>query len=223
MRVSSRYIFILFIFFAWAETVSAHIPLVVTQENLHDIVTISNPDVSQAFYGELVGFPHTYEIEAKEPFTLTVEVLMPDIDSSNNTVSGIVVRNVTGSGRVTEVTRLLAKGASWSSFFEPWGGDSYRRGGTFSKEVEAGTYRIELSTPVNLEKYVLVVGEKEESDLGYFETLERIMDVKVFFGKSRIMVIQSPLAYVPLLILFCILGFVYYRRRRQRTEISHGS
>lgn len=209
--------FIPLLFFCIASFVYAHTPFLVTQTSLHDITRIDEPENSRAFYGELTGFPHTYEIRAEKPFHLFTQVLVPDIDSSKNNISGIIIREVEGSGQVKEVARLLAKDALWDSFYEPFGGDSYRNGGTFEKDVGPGVYRIEVSTPDNLEKYVLAVGKIEgKGDIGYFETIQRIAEVKVFFGKSKLLVVQSPFVYVPLCILTLILvGFAiwFYRRR----------
>ena len=218
-----RGLFISLFFLCSFSFVDAHIPLVVEQKTLHDIVTIDEPEVSQAFYGAMQDFPHTYEIRAQEPFHLFVQVLVPDISSSKNIVSGIIIKEKAGSGRVEEVARLLAKDAAWESFFEPWGGDSYRSGGTFEKDVPAGVYRIEVSTPNNQEKYVLVVGKKETfGTIGYFETIGRISDVKVFFGKSRILIIESPLVYIPLSIILLGVFMYWYFKRHPRSMRETG-
>lgn len=203
---------------------SAHVPLVVEQSSLHDITPISDPTLSQAFYGKLNGFPETYEIRAKEPFHFHAEVLIPDIDAAKPIVNGIIIREIGKQGKVTEVTRMLAKDAQWESFYEAWGGDSYRRGAAYDADVEAGVYRIELSTPDNEVPYVLVVGTREESGgVGYFELVKRISDVKVFFGKPRIFVVQSPYVYVPLIILaLALLGYRQYRKK-QRSRDDLGS
>ncbi len=211
-----RYLFVPLFFLVFVvPTAEAHVPVLVEQSSLHDITRIESPEISHAYYGTLKDFPHTYEIVSREPFSLFAEVLMPDREESKTVVSGIIIRAVSERGRVTEVARLLARDASWDSFYEPIGGDSYLRGASYTGELEAGTYRIEVTAPDNDQKYVLVVGKKEDfSGIGYFETVKRIAEVKAFFGKSRVMVIQSPLVYVPLLVLVCIGGFIYYRHKR---------
>jgi len=212
---SMRFIFGLIVFALVAIPYGeAHVPSVITQESLHDITEISNPEISKAYYGALDGFPQTYAIKSSEPFNLFVEILIPDHEESTPIVSGIIIREVGKSGRVSEVARLLASDATWESFYEPWGGDRYRRGASFEKEVEAGTYRIEVTTPNNDEKYVLIVGKEEKfGELGYFETLERLMQVKVFLGKSKLRIIESPFAYVPLMLL--LIGVVIWRYRKR--------
>ncbi len=212
-----KILFLFCIFFSYAE---AHIPLVVNQVSLYDITPIKNPETSQAFYGVLDDKPHTYEIRSSEPFLLNIEILLPDIKGVSLAVSGIVIKEGGRPGQVNEVTRILGKDALWESFFEPWGGDRYLKGGTFSKNVEPGVYRIEVSTPDNHSPYVLVVGTEEEwGDVGYFELLGRIADVKTFYGKSRFMVIESPFAYVPFIFVGILtLGYLLYRRRTKSVQ-----
>ncbi len=198
----------------------AHVPSIIVQDSLKDIEMISDPELSQAFYGELVGFPHTYEIRATEPFTLFVEILQPDIDSSKNNISGIIIKEKKAGGRVEEITRLRAGEAMWETEYEPFGGDTYRKGKSFEAEMGAGVYRIEVNTPDNVEKYVLVVGTREEMTLGYFELVGRIVDVKMFFGKSKWRVVESPFVYVPLIIFgIGVLAF-YVWKRKKLAEIS---
>jgi hypothetical protein len=211
-----KYFFTLFILtFLFPMSALAHVPHIVEQTSVIDIDPITDPTLSQAFYGTLDGFPHTYEIRAKEAFTLHVEVLIPDIESATENVSGIVIRETGTKGRVVEVTRLLADDASWESFYEFFGGDSYRKGGVYEADVEAGVYRIEVSTPENTAPYVLVVGNREEfGAIGYFETIRRLMEVKEFFGKSQFMVVVSPLVFIPLIILIGGVGILYWYRRR---------
>ena len=200
----------------------AHVPLVVEQTSLHDIGAIADPELSQAFYGAMDGFPHTYEIRATEPFHLFAEVLVPDIATSKNTVSGIIIKETGQGGRVSEVARLHAKAATWESFYEPFGGDSYRRGSSYEADVQPGVYRIEVSTPDNDTKYVLVVGKREGSGgVGYFETLGRIAEVKAFFGKSPVRIIESMYVYVPIVIaLVLLLAYWYLWRYRRRAQGS---
>ncbi len=215
-----KYLFFLTLVFLPLGDASAYVPVIVDQTSLHDIETIADPTLSQAFYGTLDAFPHTYEIRAKEPFTLHVEVLIPDIETATENVSGIIIKETGKQGRVVEVDRLLGSDATWESFYEPWGGDSYRRGETYTDSVEAGVYRIEVSTPDNKSPYVLIVGTEERfGELGYFETIGRIMEVKRFFGEPSLMVIVSPLVYVPLLILCILIAFFIYRRKVPHTSV----
>jgi hypothetical protein len=209
------FLFCIYFFGGGALPAVAFVPNLITQKTLNDIVVISTPELSQAFYGQMENFPHTYEIHSDIPFTLYTHILVPDITSSKNIVSGIIIKEPVRSGRVTEIARLEAKDAAWTKWFEWRGGDSYREGAVFEKELEAGTYRIEVHTPDNLEKYVLVVGKREEMSIGYFELIRRLMGVKRFFEKSPVLIIMSPYVYAPLLGIGVVGGVLWYRQRRQ--------
>ena len=199
--------------------VRAHVPNIIVQDSLKDIEVITDPELSQAFYGELSGFPHTYEIQAKEPFTLFTQILQPDIESSKNNISGLVIKDRGRGSRVEKIVSLKATDGLWETSYEPFGGDTYRNGPSFERTLDPGIYRIEVNTPNNVEKYVLVVGKREEMTLGYFELVGRIAEVKVFFGKSKFRVIESPFVYVPVLILGVIIGYIVYRKRRKERHV----
>lgn len=214
-HMTQKIIFGALIFFGCTTNALAHVPVLVHPQSVADITQITDPELSQAFYGAMTGFPHTFEIHADTPFTLKTEILVPDIDEGKNIISGIIIKENPEGGRVIEIVRLNAKEALWKSQFEPYGGDSYRHGPLFEKQLDAGTYRVEVHTPDNIEKYVLVVGSREEMTLGYFELLKRLIAVKEFFGKSPIMVIESLYVYVPVIVCGIIGLTLWYIRKRK--------
>ncbi len=218
-----RFLFIFCVYLAMVSWVHAYVPELVVQKDLHDIKPIVDPELSQLFAGELTGFPHTYEIRSEEPFTLYVEMRIPDLAEGKNNVSGIVIKEQR-KGRVEEVTRFLAKDASWTVKDDTLIGDAYREGSSFEKELQGGVYRIEVSTPDNLETYMLRVGKREEMTIGYLELLGRIANMKKLYGKSAFFIIESPYVYWPLIalvLIVCGLWYAWYRnlipgvRRRQ--------
>lgn len=179
----------------------------------HDITTIIDPDLSQAFYGELSHAPHLFEFVLTKSQSIYTKILVPDIDGQINDKSGIILK-VEERG-VTEITRLHAKDADWIPEFEWFGGDSYRNGPSYYDALEPGVYQIEISTPVNLGKYVLVVGKREEFNVfDYITTIRDIARIKSFFGKSPLTLIETPFLYIPLIFL-SIGGVIAYRRWRR--------
>ncbi len=213
-----KILFTLCILFVTVSVADAHVPTIVPELTQTDIIPIEDPILSQAFYGEMKDFPHTFEISSTESFRLFTQILLPDIASSKNNVSGIIIKLPEKRGRVTEVARLESKNAEWKSEYEPFGGDTYRDGPLFDQQLDPGKYRIEVHTPNNFEKHVLVIGTREEMSIGYFETLRRLMEVKVFFGKSKFRIIESPYVYVPLMVIAGVGGTWYYRRRIRKTS-----
>lgn len=195
-------------------TALAHLPVLPEFANYDDAQIVAEPDVSQAFYGQLSGFPHRYEFTVESRKTLQVEILVPDIAEATNDVGGIIVTK-RKDGFVDEVAKLNAETASWDSFYEPFGGDRYRQGPQFTETVEPGEYVVEVSTPRNEGKYVLVIGQLEDfSSVGLFGTMQRIYQVKQFYGKPPIAVLQSPFYYVPFSILLIVIFLLWYRYRR---------
>lgn len=178
----------------------------------HDITTIVDPDLSQAFYGELTDSPHLFEFHVISTQNIYAEILVPDIGGDMPTISGLIMK-VEDRG-VTEIRRLPAKDATWDSFYEWFGGDSYRHGVQFYDSLTPGTYQIEVSTPIDRGKYVLVVGKREDySVLSYFQTIRDIAHIKNFFGKSSLAIVETPFVYIPLGLLG--LGIACHVRKRK--------
>lgn len=191
----------------------AYVPVLVTQESLIDVTPITDPELAQVFFGELNGFPHTYEIQAKTPFTLVIGVHTPDLEANTNTASGIVIKETT-RGRVEEITRLIGTDASWDVVRDPLSGGKYREGSSFESHLDPGVYRIEIHTPDNKEKYQFAIGIREEMTIGYVELLSRITSVDKFLERSMFWIITSPYVYWPLLGLISVGVCAWYLRRR---------
>jgi len=203
------------------DTVSAHVPVLVHPQHVDDYIVVEDTQLSQAFYGELQNFPHTYSFRIDTPTSFYAEILVPDIVDTKNIISAILIKEES-AGYVSAVARLRAEDAEWISRFEFFGGDSYRHGPSFEDPLEAGEYRLEVHSNENIEKYVLVIGTEEAMPIGYFELIRRIAHVKEFFGKSQFMIIQSPFVYMPIVLILTILAvyLLYIRRRQKRTHIS---
>lgn len=200
-------------FLGWALSfANAHEPVFPEPIGPDDYIHLDELNISTAYYGTLLEFPHTYRIEAAEPTRLHVELLAPAFIEGNYP-SAILVREEKRG--VSEVARINATDAAWEPFYEVWGGDSYRRGPTFTTELAPGSYIFEVSTPDNLSKYVLVVGEEERLTLkGYFEMLGKIYEVKRFMEKSPLAVFQSPLYYLPGLLILAFAFWLWRRRHK---------
>lgn len=202
-------------------TVHAFVPNIVVQTSLEDVTAIGDPALSQTFYAELAGFPHTYLVTLHEPLILSLRLHAPENSADTYTISGIIVKEEEGSGRVTEIARLSAQDAGWEAMTDAHTGDTYRSGPVFERELEAGAYRIEVHTPDNLEKYIMQIGTKEERTIGYVELIRRLAAVKLFFEKSQFRIIESPYVYAPLLSAATILMLLWYLwRRMQPTKVS---
>lgn len=188
-------------------------------ERNRDIKVIEEPTAKQQFFGELVGWPHTFTMLIKEKTFFTTTLSIPDIERLENNVNFILVKEVTRG--VEEVVRIPAGKSEWLPEKESWSGEKNRRGPTFEAELEPGVYIFEVSTPDNIGKYVLEVGTGEYKDSGYFERLGMLVDVKRFHESWLITLLFVPTVYMPLMVI--VLGValvVVYRQRHNRKKES---
>ena len=157
----------------------AHQPRLVLKKDLafNYPYFIKNPEISQAFYGELTGSSHFYQITSEKDFNLYLNILVPDIKGARTDFS-VEVSN-------RETLALNGKVFAWEKFFEPFGGDNYLKGPEYKARVGKGKYLIRVYNDDRLGKYVLAVGEIEsfppKEMINAFIKMPRL---KIFFNKS---------------------------------------
>ena len=189
---------------------SAHQPRIVDGNP----VRVSQPEVSQAFYGELTGTPVEYQIQSDAPFRLYVGLLVPDIPGARKDISATIHR--TGKDGIKTVAILDGESHAWKPFYEKFaqddyfGGQEYRAGdspdgsGIKGRTVASGTYLITVSNPTNHGKYALAIGDVEEwpfsEIISAAVTVPRIK--AQFFGKSPLRILISPFGWGYVLILY---------------------
>ncbi len=194
----------------------ARFPLVTfVSPDQHDVIAISNLATLQHFYGTLTNAPHLYTFHVEEPTDISLALFVPNLREQKNDVSILVLRKKDRG--LDLVTRLEASRASWvrTTWWET--GDSYRKGGGWHDMVTPGTYEVEVSTPSNIGSYVLAVGTESTSTLlSYTTELRNVFRIKQFFHTSSIAALESPLLYIPLVLLTSIVirRFRTYRARR---------
>lgn len=187
-----HYLFSLLLF---VPTVSAHQPRIVNQVYATETVpiSVSEPTISKAYYGDLKGEPEYYRIYSQEPFTLYVGILVPEIEGVDTDVSAEVLSGGTYGDVLYE---LKAENAQWEQYYEEHGGDTYFVGPELKEEggdtvhpkgvsVEPGTYVVKVFSQDNSGKYVLVIGDTESFPPGeMLRTLLTLPKLKVYFEKS---------------------------------------
>lgn len=167
-------------------------------------ILIENPEVSQAFYGELVGAPHFYRIQSPRDFVLYVNILVPFIESAPTGFEVDIARDT------QKFFTFGGDGMEWKKFFEPFAGDSYLRGPEFEKKVAAGDYFITVRNRDNCGQYVLAVGKIESFPLKEIIKTYRVLpDIKQkFFHKSPVMAfinLFTLLLFVPIFLFFFLI------------------
>lgn len=170
-------------------------------ENGHDIL----------WAGELKGVPHMYTIEPDA--TSTVKITLKALsETATSNISVLVVKENKPRG-VVAVARQEAKETNWLAGTDSLSRVDYLEGGTFEQELAPGFYRLEVSSPNNQGKYLLMLhGQTENSWWGKVSSAMTIQD---FADYSYFNLLFSPLLVKPFLILLAILGGFAYSRRKK--------
>ncbi|MCU0678257.1 MAG: hypothetical protein MUF19_01565 [Candidatus Pacebacteria bacterium] len=184
-----------------------------TLEVPYEVLILEQPITErQLVAGELEGYPEMIEFTTDTETTLRVS-LLGLAGSTTPNFGGIVVRVREPRG-VEEVVRLKPADATWESVREPVSKLSFLLGPEFETTIASGTYRVEVSTPENFGKYLIVLGE-EDVHHGYGATWSAVSTLYEFAGVTKLGMVRTSLVYVPLLILLILGGFGYtiYRTR----------
>jgi len=196
--------------FVLAGSVLAHQPRIVSEEG---IIQIKNPEISQAFYGELKGKAVDFEIDSDQPFKFYAGLLVPDLPDIRKDISAGV--SLVGEGGKKFLFFLNGENYKWTYFYEEFAGDTYYKGPEVRADLEKGKYIIEVFSGDNLGKYVLAVGEKEEFPVNEtFNTLKILPRLKKdFFGKSLFTAFFNKIGlfiFLPLIIILAVVIFLFF-------------
>lgn len=208
-------LFLITLSFGAATAASAHQPRYAKDEQL---VIIKNPDISQAFYGELQGRPAYYLIDLKVAQDLSFQILVPDRPEilKDKTVT---VDYAPALGQAALSFAIIDPTAAvWRNFYEDYAGDNYFEGPQVKKLGQAGYYFIKITSPDNTGKYVLAVGEKEEFTA--LETVKALITIpqlkKNFFQEPLKEWFNGKIGkYFGIgLLIVLVVGFLFHRFRR---------
>ena len=183
------------------------------------VITIPDPEVSKAYYGELTGTPAVYRIESDKAFSFYLNILVPDVPGATKDFSATVTND---EGQI--VTTLDGLNVTWEPWYEEFAGDTYWKGPEYRENVPAGTYVITVSNPTNIGKYVLAPGEIEAFTLaGIPSTIQELYLTKTeFFGKPWYALFEGVIgkSLLGILTIFGILVLVsLYILRRRLTRV----
>jgi hypothetical protein len=174
---------ILFVLFLSIYAVSAHQPRleIGVNSSMNNPIVVQNPEISQAFYGNLNGHPDYYKITSDKPFKLFVNILVPQ---SPGISSDFVSAQITDSSGKT-IALLNGTNSEWMPMFEEFGGDYYLQGPETTINVGPGTYYIKVFNAGNTGKYSIAIGDIESFPPD--ESLKAILTIPVlkeqFFAK----------------------------------------
>jgi len=161
-RIVMGTVFVLLFTAASVTTGLAHRPVIVESGGTeNDPVVVEEPEISWAYYGRLDGEPCYFRITSAEPFTLYINILVPDYEPDGEPVLSHDL-----SFEVLEQKSLLYRADGglflWKRFYEPYGRDHYYMGPEYEKDVGAGEYTVRVFSPDNEGNYSLAIGTIEK-------------------------------------------------------------
>lgn len=188
----------------------AHQPRLIFQQPIGQVVTVENPEISQAFYGILSWQEDVYQINSDTGFLLYVNIVVPNVSWSR---TDFFVDIIQGNNAV--YTRLDGKSFVWTDFFEPFAGDDYLKGPEREQQVPAWRYTIRVSNPDNQGKYSLAIGKIESFPLNEtIHTYKVLPALKVvFFEKPRYTMFRSVVGWGLLVLIVLVIGIVRWSIR----------
>jgi len=211
---------LILVLFLSVSTVSAHQPRLVIGANasLEKPILIQNPEISQAFYGELNGQPNYYKITSNKPFKFYINLLVP---SSPGMPADFISAELLDSAQ-KPILLINGTNSTWKPYFEEFGGDYYLKGPEARSNLAAGTYYIKVFNANNTGKYNIAVGEIEAFPPD--ETLKALVTIPLlkeqFFAKP---VTTLFLEFIGIIIaLGSILAlFAMLLKSRKSEEMTH--
>jgi hypothetical protein len=220
MVLSMRFLLFLVLFFSPAVTLAFN-PFLNQTSIPYEVMTIDARVNERAEYlGDLNGYPQMYEFTLGKEEELTLSLVQKDTENPLK-FSLIVVRENNHNAGVTEIGRLGYNEVIWNKRKDGSLALTLLEGQGFIRTIGAGVYRVEVSTPDNFGKYMLVVG-KDAVGTGYFKLLGDIVTIQSFFGLPFVAILLSSMVYYPLGIIILMGLFYYTWRNRNRLMEKHG-
>jgi hypothetical protein len=182
-NITGILLFLLIFLLTTVSVVTAHQPRLDTGATLsiENPIIITDPEVSQAFYGELNGQPDYYKITSDKAFKFYLNLLVP---ASPGIPPDYISAEVIDSSGNTIIT-IKGTNSTWETYFEEFGGDYYLKGPEVRADLNPGTYYIKVFNSKNQGKYSIAVGEIESFPLD--ESLAAVVTIPLLkeqiFGK----------------------------------------
>ncbi len=178
-KIILGFVFLLFLFGCWM----AHNPRLVYKSEIRPDkpIQIVNPEISQAFYGNLRWNSDYYQIKSETWFNLFVSIVVPTISWARTDFQVVVLDNKANIIKILDWTNTKR-----TNFWERFAWDMYWDGPEFEKFVSSGTYTIIVSNIDNQWKYSLAVGKIEKFTIkDMVNTIKSMPALKTdFFEKS---------------------------------------
>lgn len=195
------------VFFSFGSFALAYNPIIGEPSQTYAVIPMEGDlYIEREYLGNLNDFPDLYEFTSEVAFTLQLSLRQR---ASGEVPFGLIlVRQNENDGGVTEMVRHIQPLAEWTEITDSVLGVTFLEGATLVRDIEPGTYRIEVSSADNKGDYMLIVGD-ESVQTGFFTTLTDVYKIQRHFGYSPLRMLFSSYIYYLLGIIFVSCGIYY--------------
>ena len=223
---------LIIIFFSTSLSLYAHQPKLIkhspSKDNPHQVIY---PEISKAYYGELTGKAHYYQIRSDKDFLFYTGILSPKISENYIWLSLEVIDE---NNKV--VHQVDGSNFNWEAWYEPYARDWYWKGpeigGAVNLEtgfkrsflMEKGNYYIKVYNKDNTGHYSLAVGEAEFFGSNTWEQILTWTPILFYIGPYMDIVhwnkfdVRAYIPHIALLVILFILYFIFkklfFKKRR---------
>lgn len=179
------------------------------------VIPMDEAGQKQSYLGTLDIYPHLYEFQLESDTTLQVQTRQRAMDDAEP-INLILLSVHPDTERIAEVMRLNTPVEERTKDFVGSLGITVLESELVELELEAGLYRLEVSSPLNERAYELNFGA-ESNENSYFGTFGTIWEVQRHFGYWWTRYLLSTYVLYQLGIVLMLGGFVYVWRKRKET------
>lgn len=181
--------------------VSAHQPRITRDQTW--IIQVNNPEISQAFYGELRGQPDIYQITSDTWFLFYVNIVVPALPDARKDFKIQIFQ------WDMPLAELDGTQHERTEFYEHFAGDLYYRWPSFERQVSPGTYTVTVTNPEMKGKYSLAIG-KIESFPGaeIVNTFKLLPALKTYFFDKPVLTMFYNYIWLALGIMIVVLALL---------------
>ncbi len=179
----------------------AYVPVFASKEG----VMVSEPIRAHRFFGELLEESAVFRFSLKEGGIIYLNLMTPASVNSSGKFDAVIVNESAGT-----VTAILEAGAlDWQSYRDPYIGEDFIRGPELNMSVPAGEYRVVVTSPGNVGKFVLQIGQEESFSIGDYFALYKMGPTlkRDFFETTQISFFTSVVGF-SFTLFFVLLGML---------------
>jgi len=172
---------------------------------------IAEPQIAQAFYGELKLEPDYYQINLAEPLAFKLGLFSPANKEERQDFAAEIISNNYDS-RDLIISTLESEDPLWGVYFEKFAGNKYYKGPAAVINLEQGSYLLKIYSSDNQGKYTLMLGQEGNfTSHDIIDSLEKLPNLKKdFFAAPPIAAYFNLIGFFALLVVASVIVFAFW-------------